>query len=152
MNKDVSIYKLRDRILMHPNQITSAGIWLATPEYVVLGLDSSAQKIGNAVFIALENSGNTIPHPISWTGLSKPRLDAAGVKSEAAFHKSTRLVSVIKNLTQIEIKPSRNGGTKGDERGFHYLSNATIHLACHASATEIGQAILSAFALCVDDT
>ncbi len=152
MIKSVSAYKLRDRFLIHPNQITTAGVWLAAPEYVSLDLDSSAREIGQAFLLALEDAGQTVLHPTKWVGLSKPRLDAAGAKSEVAFQKGARLVRGVRNQVETEIQPTRNGGAAGNNRGFHDLPNATIRLANQGSPIQFGQAILAAFASCVYDT
>lgn len=152
MNKRASAYKLRDRFLVHTDQITTAGVWLAAPKYVSLRLDTPAQEVGKALLSALEDSGQTVPHPTQWAGLSKPRLDAAGVKSEAAFHKGTQLVTVLRSQMETEIRPTRNGGVSGENRGFHDLPNATIRLSNHSSALEVGQAIIAAFASCTYDT
>jgi hypothetical protein len=152
MNKRASAYKLRDRFLVQTDQITTAGVWLAAPEYVCLGLDSPAEEIGKAFLSALEDSGQIVPHPTKWAGLAKPRLDAAGVKSEAAFQKGTQLVTVLRSQMETEIQPTRNGGASGDNRGFHDLPNKTIRLSNQASALEVGQAIIAAFASCFYDT
>ena len=152
MTKRVSAYKLRDRFLMHPDQITTAGVWLAAPEYVSLGLDSPAQVIGQAFLLALKNSGQTVPHPTKWAGLTKPRLEAAGVKSEAAFHMSAQLVTVLRNQLETEIQSTRNGGASGENRGFHDLPNATIRLSNQSSALDVGLAMIAAFASCTYET
>jgi len=51
--------------------------------------------------------------PTSWTGLSKPRLEAAGSKSEADFMRGARLVTIVLDGTGMRFEATHNGGTKG---------------------------------------
>src|SRR5918995_7305662 len=106
-----AVYELKDRIFVYPLQQTTAGLGLASEPYVSLPLDVEPESLGNAVLTALSQSGKTVPHPTSWTGSDKPRLEAAGVKSQAAFHAGARSISVERDEV-LRLEPSRNGGSK----------------------------------------
>jgi hypothetical protein len=46
------------------------------------------------------------------------------------------------------IQPTRNGGAKGPDRGFHELPESRIQLGVKCSADDFGEAILSGFSRC----
>jgi hypothetical protein len=63
-------------------------------------------------------------------------------KSRLAISKAA-LVSIKANKSGIEIKPQRNHGLRGDDRGFHEMPE-TIQLL-RPTDTQLGDAILAAF-------
>ena len=143
-----SAYRLRDRFFLHPNSKTTAGGWLATPPYVSIPLDSGPETLGEAIVAALTASVLGIPHPTSWSGLSKPRLDAAGAKSEAAFMRDARLVHVSLDATTITLEATHNGGSKGDTKGFSELPASTMKLPAAARPGELALAFCEMLSRC----
>lgn len=140
-------YRLRDRYLIHPSKRTSAGGWLAQPDFVCLPLHASPEVLGKAVLHSLAQSVGVLPHPTVWAGLSKPRLAAAGVRSEKAFMRGTALVDISLE-TEMALRPTENGGTTGDQRGFTALLDKRIALPARSSPLDIGRALLLAFDAC----
>ena len=136
-----AVYQLKDRILVHPWQRTDMGLGMGSEPYLALPLEIDAANLGKSVFEALGESGRTIPHPTSWKGQGAARLRAAGVKSERAFQTGSHYVSVERKGSRFLIEPSRNGGTKGDAKGFEPLPSHTIALGSDASADDLGNAI-----------
>ncbi len=132
-------YRLRDRFLFHPESETTAGVWLATAPYVSAPLDSGPGTLGEAIAAALAASVSGVPHPISWAGLTKPRLDAAGSKSEAIFMRGARLVSVSQDGTTMTLEATHNGGAKGETKGFSELRATAMKLQA-ARDGELGEA------------
>jgi hypothetical protein len=142
-----AVYQLKDRMFVHPWQQTTAGLGIASEPYVSLPLDARPDSLGNLVLSALSKSGQTVPHPTIWRGLDKPRLEAAGVKSEKAFQTGARSVSVERGQA-FRLEPSRNGGSKGDTKGFEPLPDLSMSLPLGSTATEIGQAIRACLERC----
>lgn len=114
--KRASAYRLRDRFLIHPESKTTSGVWLATAPYVPVPLDSRPEALGEAIASALAASGSGVPHPTSWTGLSKPRLEAAGSKSEADFMRGARLVHVALDGTAMRFELRTTVALRGQLR------------------------------------
>lgn len=133
-----SAYRLRNHFFFHPDSKTTAGVWLATPPYVSLPLDSDPKTLGEAVAAALAASVSGIPHPTSWAGLSKPRLDAAGSSSEAVFVRGARLVHVSLDAATMTLEATHNGGSKGDTKGFLELPASALKLPATARPGELG--------------
>ena len=124
-------YRLKDRWLIHPSSKTTAGVFIACPPYQTIPASADVAAIGDAICLALAASRENIPHPTEWKGLSAPRLAAAGVRSEAALQRGSRLVLVERTENGITITPTNNGGTVGDREGFHHLND-------HAGVADIG--------------
>jgi hypothetical protein len=139
--KSAAVYQLKDRILVHPWQRTDMGLGMATEPYLALPLEVDAATLGKTVLDALGESGRTIPHPTVWKGQGAARLKAAGVKSERAFQTGSRYVSVERKRGGFLIEPSRNGGTKGDAKGFEPLPSHAIALNSDSSVDDVGNAI-----------
>jgi hypothetical protein len=51
--KSVSAFRLSDRIFVHPNCLTTAGLHIAAPDYLSLPLDAEPEAVGQAVSAAL---------------------------------------------------------------------------------------------------
>ena len=142
-----AVYQLKDRILIHPWQQTTAGLGIASEPYVSLPLDAEPASLGNSIFIALSKSGQTVPHPTTWKGLDKPRLEAASVTSEKAFQTGARSVCVERGQA-FRLEPSRNGGSKGDTKGFEPLPELSMSLPLSSTAAALGQAIRDCLECC----
>jgi hypothetical protein len=142
-----AVYELKDRILVHSWQQTTAGLGIASEPYIGLPRDAGPEALGNSILSALKKSGQTVPHPTTWKGLDKPRLEAAGVKSEKAFQTGARSVSVERGQA-FRLEPSRNGGSEGDTKGFEPLPDLSMSLPLSSTATEIGQAIRACLERC----
>ena len=110
-------------------------------------LDAELESLGTSVLTALSKSGRTVPHPTMWKGLDKPRLEAAGVKSEKAFQSGARSVRVERGQVR-RLEPSRNGGSKGDAKGFEPLPELSMSLPLSSTAAALGQAIRDCLECC----
>lgn len=145
--QSANIFQLRDRYFTHPLRKTTAGVWLASPEYVSIPLSALDKELGAVVLTALQQSDGIVPHPTSWIEVSTSRLLAAGVKSEKAFMTGARLVS-IKGTDLIQLEPHVNGGASGPQKGFSPIPDRSTSLSYSASAEDLGAAIRQSFGAC----
>jgi hypothetical protein len=143
-----AVYQLKDRVLIHPWQQTTMGLSIASEPYVSLPLDADAAALGDSLLTALSLSGRTVPHPTSWKRLGAARLSAAGVKSERAFQLGTRSLMAQREAQGVRLEPSRNGGTKGDAKGFAPLPEFSMSLPLTSSARTLGTAVRACFERC----
>jgi len=139
--KRAGIYQLKDRIFIHPWQLTETGLGMGTDPYVSLPFEVEPVDLGKAALDALKQSGRTIPHPTEWKAQGAARLKAAGVKTEKAFQTKASYVCLELRGGQILVDPSRNGGTKGDSKGFEAIAGFTIPVEADAPAVDLGNAI-----------
>jgi hypothetical protein len=144
-----SVYRLKDRFLVHPNCRTSTGIRVAVAPFTVLPRDVNVRELGSAIEVALSESTTVVPHPTDWKNVAAPRLISAGVKSEATFQKRSALVQLSATDEEIRIVPTKNGGAVGESRGFHEIPTACIAQPHSSPPEAIGAQVLKAFDLCV---
>jgi hypothetical protein len=146
--RSAAVYVLKDRVLFHPWQKTTVGLGICSEPYVSEPLDANDRRLGEVLLGTLDASGLTVPHPKSWKGITRPRLEAAGVKSEKAFQTGTLSVTVNWHDDTLCFAPTRNGGASGPEKGFHPLSESSVFVAANAGAEAIGATVRSAIELC----
>ena len=142
-----SIYKFPNFFVVCPTSKTTAGLLITVEPYMVLSNPVSSLELGEAVRRVLAESRQDIAQPTDWKALASPRLAAAGVKSEASFQKRAQLVTASFDGTALTITPHRNGGTTGDQRGFHPIEEHTRHVI-ETSPEAIGSASHYGFELC----
>jgi len=142
-----NIFQLRDRYFVYPLRKTTAGVWLASPEYVSMPLSALDEDLGAAVLAALPQSDGVVPHPTSWIEVSTSRLQAAGAKSEMAFMKEARMVS-IKCTDLIQLEPHVNEGATGPQKGFSPMPDRSSSLSSSSSAEDLGAAIRKCLGAC----
>jgi hypothetical protein len=147
----VSAFLLRDRYFIYPNKQTTAGLWVAQPDFMCLPLDASPESIGCAILASLAQSHGTVPHPSDWSALSKPRLAAAGVRSERAFMAGASLVEIERGERLI-FNSTRNGGSSGDDRGFVRLPEGQVTLPLDSVSQVVGEVFLKALGECALET
>jgi hypothetical protein len=56
--------------------------------------------------------------------------------------------SIVQTPKDIQIDPSHNGGTRGDEKGFHYRVERRILVGLDDPPEHIGAALLRGFDAC----
>lgn len=145
--RSVTIYRLNTRFVVYPVNTTTAGVRIASEPYIVLPTPVSIVDLGVAINDALDSYRNDNPHPSNWQGLSRPRLAAAGVNSEAALHKQASMVQVTCDGNTLTCTPQRNGGATGNDKGFHAIDERAITLN-QPTEDAAGEAVLRAFSLC----
>jgi hypothetical protein len=127
---------------------TTAGVWIGSEPVQVLANESDIATVAQAVRIALAASRDGVAHPTDWKAVLQPHLNGAKIKSWSAFQKSAKMVGIEMSGAELRIVPSRNGGTSGDDKGYHPLPEAAIVLATGCSDAELGSALRQALELC----
>ncbi len=142
-----SVYKLKDRLLIHAESKTTSGIWISCEPFLPLPLDSDASTVGDSVLSALAASLSGVPLPTDWKSASKARLSAAGVRSGRSFMLGSELVTVMKDKSRYLLEPHHNGGTSDEGKGFHPLPELQHTVGLNCEAPQIGFAVIEALGL-----
>lgn len=144
--------KWEDRILIIGNSTTKSGFNICSSPYYALPIDASNEKIGELLKKALTENNYNVPDP-DWKdrSLNHQRYKAANVKSEKAYMKNARSVSVYQYDGIIHLTPSRNGGTKGENKGFHDITSETIQINNNCDNEELGSIVKKLWDMCVFD-
>jgi hypothetical protein len=144
-----ALYRIPKRLLAYPERRTVSGFCLAGEPFVQI-VKEDAMSVAAAVRFALESSGATVPDPKreDFPRLTQLRLEAAAVRTESAFMRQARLVSIQQSEEAIFVFPHRNGGSTGAKKGFEALTAKKITLPLSVADVDLGAACLQALALC----
>ena len=135
-------------LILHAEALSTAGVGLHVLPVVMLPVTSPAPQVGATITTVVLAYRNDHPHPVDWKAFGAPFLRAAGVKSWRALHTESRHCSIEKTPSVILLRPSRNGGVAGDDKGFHALEDHTITVDSNCTHEVLGAALLSALAQC----
>jgi hypothetical protein len=140
-----------DSLLIYALRCTKAGLWLSVEPFSVLAAEARSTEIGNAILFALENSSGVEPEPTDWKAISQRRLSASGFKTEAALMRGSRLLSIDCRDEVVNFKPTHNGGSKGNSRGFQDIESEGEHTPYSAHPDHIGNAALATLRRCTSE-
>jgi hypothetical protein len=145
----IHVYELPDRLFLHPLAITEAGFWVAIEPGHRLELAVSDEELGSTVQTLIVPVQRPVPTPRreDYTVLARPLLQAAGVKTWLTLEGNARLCGVARELEQVVIVPTRNGGTRGDQAGFHDLDELARALPLPVDSIQLGRAVRDGLAL-----
>jgi hypothetical protein len=101
-----------------------------------------------ALIAMLDLYKDDYPHPQDWKAFSQSFLKAAGLRSWRTLQLGSRCCMIERTATLLQIVPTRNGGTTGDDKGFHALADSTIELPSTSDPARLGAALLFAFDRC----
>jgi hypothetical protein len=139
--KTATIYEHRDKLYVHGNSRTTAGVWLLSMPVLVVAKEQVGE-VGRAIRECLAASRDGILHPTSFTNLFDPVIALAGVKSYGTFAKWAKCVEVeTTGDAAVTLIPTRNEGVRG---GFSPLRDKTV--ATLSSDEALGSAAVLAIA------
>jgi len=143
-----AIYARQNDFVIQPESRTTFGVWIGWEPVQVLGRETEMTTVGQAIRDALVASRDGVVHPTDWKAVLQPLFKGAKIKSWNAMQKSAKMVGIEMSDAELRIVPSRNGGTAGDDKGYHSLSEKAIVLAGDCSAEQLGSALSQALELC----
>jgi hypothetical protein len=134
--------------LVEPNVQTVTGLWLSADPVTRLPRAASTAELGAAVRSALTASRRGMPALTNWKKFPSSLLQVAGIRSWNALLRSAARCQVEATRDTIRVLPSRNGGTQGDERGYHSVEELAVTVPASISDEELGASLVSAIAAC----
>jgi hypothetical protein len=144
----VGVFARAADFLVEPNFEATTGIWLSAGPVQRLPRSAPPAELGAAVRVALQESRQGVPHPTDWKKFVPPVIEVAGVRSWAALQRSAAKCHIEAGTDGVKVVPLRNGGTRGDDRGYHSLGDLAVKLPATATDEELGAAVLAALAAC----
>lgn len=148
MEAFITLLRLHDRLVVHPNSKTKPGFYIGTEPCFVLSRSASPDELGAASFEARNACRTEVEPPKDFKLPLKPLLTAAHARSWLQIQRQSQMCSVWVKEQSIELYPTHNGGTRGDTKGFHDLREQRLVLPRSASPRELGEAVLSCFDRC----
>jgi CDI immunity protein len=142
------VYARNTDFIISPSSRTLCGVWIGCSPVVRLARPVSETDLGTTIRRTLAKSRVGVPHPTDFKLLLTEFLAVAGARSWNAIQRTAAKCSIVAEATCIRVTPSKNGGTKGENRGYTPLGNLAIELRATASDEELGEAVITAFAAC----
>jgi hypothetical protein len=127
---------------------TVDGLWVVGSAIHRCESSASAVELGELALRALGDGRRGIPRVTDWKALVAPLLDACAARSWSAIQRRYEYVEVERLGGRVSVIPSRNGGTRGDDKGFHTLTSEVIHISEAVVPDVLGRAIQDAFSRC----
>ncbi len=136
--------------MIHGEVKTKPGFWVNCAPWIVIPITATEARIGQAVIDALAQSkcGVPVPEPSELKKLKAARLKAAGIQSERRFMNGALLVSIHRLNETIKFCPTKNGGTRGDQKGFEELPDNEIEIQADSDIAQIGKTLVEVWRLC----
>lgn len=142
--KFATIYKRGAVLIIHPTSKTTAGVGIGTPPFLVVDADASPGIIGRELVQALQAGRSGIPHPVDWSNVGTPLLEAAKVRSWSAFVRGTLCCVVSDDGKDIGLIPTVNRGAR---TGFEHLPDDELSVPSTAPPEQVGLAVRKALEL-----
>jgi hypothetical protein len=142
-SRRATAYRIDETIILTP-QGSWKGAWFTIGPAISIPQVAEPQNIGKAIRQCLTHSTalNDMPN---LKETCKSLFDTANVRSWPALQKKSSACSILSDSTSVEIAPYRNGGMRGDDKGFHRLDHKRIRLALDCSDAQLGGSLMQAF-------
>ena len=137
------IYRRRERLFLRPWSKTDEGMWREDGPCSVLPASASAEEVGATVesVLALSRQGVSHPSRSGWSEVTRPLLEAAGVKSWRAFAKLANSVGIERDESGLRLLPM---GRDPDDGSNFPVKERERQVPASASIPEIGRSVLEA--------
>jgi hypothetical protein len=125
---------------------TQAGVGVLVPPVHRFPLEPEPASVGR-VLRELLTTGTAIVPPETWKDrepLAGQFLKAAGVRSWRQLETGVRCCWIEASDGQVTLTPLRNGGTRGDQKGFQPFGAPVVRVAADAPDADLGAAVLEA--------
>lgn len=133
-----------DGFILHAHHRATSGVLVGAPPVLRLPLDASDADVGVAVRTVLGAYVEAVPHPSDWSESGRAFLKAAGYRSWRALEAPARSCWIEVADGRLLITPLRNGGSRGDRKGFQPFGAEPIAAALSDSDEEVGSALKEA--------
>ncbi|HET9637051.1 MAG TPA: hypothetical protein VFP26_14075 [Gemmatimonadaceae bacterium] len=120
----IAVYARRKDLVVLAYHMTDAGFWLAGLPAIQVDTDATSTELSRIIRDVLAGSGTvvTTPRRTDYAKRLKPVLQALGAKVWSDIERNARLCVIQQEESgELRIIPTRNGGARGADKGFHEL-------------------------------
>lgn len=125
LKKSATVYRRKQALYIHPQSLTTDGVWIVTEPVLKLNETASDADIGSAVRASLDRSHTNVPHPTNWGEITKILLRGIGVRSWSTFVQGASCVIIESAGEELSVMPTENQGARG---GFAHQPENTVTL------------------------
>ena len=146
----VSVFEQPTQYFLHASQYgPEIGLRASRPS-LALPLETSDAKLGEAVLYLIAECRRDASPPASPDDLRKETLalyKPARVRSWAALQRAAKLIHVWLGAEGLRVEPTRNGGYRGPDRGFHHLPEHAERLERSPQPAVLGASVRRALSV-----
>jgi len=139
-----SAFEFADRLIVMADHRTDAGCWRSGEPVIRLALAAPDELLGAAVERALGEAPEVV-HATHWKEYAVVRVALAriaGFRTPAPFDRKARMCSVRQSdAGDLTVMPTRHGGTRGPDKGFHERLELEFPVATPSSPRSLGEAV-----------
>jgi hypothetical protein len=132
-----------DGFIVHAQHRATSGVLVSAPPVLRLPPDVSDAELGVALRSVLRAYAEGVPHP-DWSESGKTFLRAAGYRSWRSLEAPARSCWIELSDGRLVITPLRNGGSRGDQKGFQPFGSEPIIANITDNDEEVGKALKAA--------
>lgn len=140
----ISVFEQPTQYFLHSSQCGPATGLRASGPSLALPLDTPDAKLGEAVLYLMTECRRDAAPPASPDQSRKEALallKPARVRSWAALQRTARLAHVWVGADGLRVEPTRNGGNRGPDRGFHWLTEQAERLGRSPPPAVLGASV-----------
>jgi len=133
-------------LIVHPVGTTEDGIGVHMPPVHRFGIGADPAEVGHALRDSLTLS-TTLAPPRLWQErreLVKMFLRAAGVRSWRQLETNAVACWIREDNGRMTLTPLRNGGTRGDKKGFQPFDATDVSVSSSEPDARLGEALFAA--------
>jgi hypothetical protein len=130
-----------DGFVLHAQHRAISGVLVGAPPVLRLPLNVSDAELGAALRTVLRAYVEGVRHPTDWSESGKAFLKAAGYRSWKSLEALARSCWIEVSDDRIVITPLRNGGSRGDQKGFQPFGAEPVISSISGDDDEVGGAL-----------
>ena len=122
--KRITVYARGKDLVVLAYHMTDAGFRLAGLPAIQVDVGATSTELSRIIreVLAASRSGVPTPKRADYPRYFKPVLQAIGAKAWSDVERNARRVDVVQTDSgELRIIPTRNGGARGPDQGFHEL-------------------------------
>lgn len=137
------------KIIIETRNFVTQGMTYATDNITILPLDCSDEVLGSSLIGHLQVSLHTEDGNPDHHGQRKSYLKKAKFKSESAFKKEAKFVTIFRTVDSLCFRPYENNVSGGKWSNFLGLPDEAFELLEIYSEQEVGSALRKAWTKCI---
>ena len=144
------VYRTSTTILLHPTARTRSGLTVSVPPVRRLPLDADPLQVGHTLRELLGSPQSMVP-PDDWKArapIGEEFLKQAGYGSWKRLDEGARYCWIEAKDGTVTLTPLRNGGRRGDRKGFQPFGAPIITVKEGGPEVDLGAAVIEALNRC----
>jgi hypothetical protein len=143
-SRAAGVYLHPEGIILHAEHRATSGVLQSAPPVIRLAASADPGEVGHALRVVLSEYREEVAHPTDRKARSAAFLRQTGFRSWKSLEGPARCCWIAESDGQIVFTPLRNGGRRGDQKGFQPFGAAAVAVPSESSDGAVGRALMEA--------